>query len=836
MADKTQVPVLLDKGLDLTTPPLAVEPGSLVDCLNYEMVADAGYKRIDGYERFDGYPNGAVYNYYVATITADVPANQSSIIPGCLISRPLSAPSGAIVVGTTPTDDVGIIVATGLNGANSYAYVPYDESSVLINGQSVTIKTAGGVTFTGTVTNAVTGKSLNPTPSQYISNLRSYASFIRGLVTSAPASIAGMWWFGENLYLAVNASKMTYPSAPAYNPPSAGTLVRYKGITYRVLTSVFGASSTTFYVMPVGTSTTNNNDITEIDSSDTTVTVLSAAQPAALTSDTALAYVVKCKGVADSTTRGYAGLNMAVRIPFDAGTYSSETVPINVSVIVRNSGGTVSRNGRLEKIIKSTGTYAAGNATGYAFVTLTGGAVGGSDIKDNYEIWYNGARLATVNAATSGLIGGVNLAGTGNLDYNNTRYQTITANFYGDTNRRTVYGATGTSRGFWATGDAFGNIWTQEDAALDLPKYVAYHNGRLAFGFDGGSVQESVVGEPLDFSGSLGAFEVATGDKLTGLLELPGDALVAFGKNSIRRIEGQGNMTTISSHSGCYDYTAVLVGQDAMFCGPNGISTLQQSQAYGDFIGVRVSSKISKWLRNRMSVDNQGFETGGVAMAYQVRSKNQYRLVLKNGDQVVVTATSDGYKIMLINYGLTGQIRVPYAWSSAISDSGVERVHVTWDYNLAAAGIRGSVSTLPSRQLAYELGQGWGFDGVTFKHYFDLSWLFPTNGTTAVGVERMRAFGTGYGQSSVTVASAGIETDFDQVYQTTTQDLSLPATPVILRDTEGQFTNIVDLANWGLGIKLRIQGSQAENLTTIEPYHTYQVLVLTLRTEGVPDA
>ena len=44
------VPVALDQGLDTTAPPLMAKPGTLIDCLNYEMTNHVGYRRIDGYE------------------------------------------------------------------------------------------------------------------------------------------------------------------------------------------------------------------------------------------------------------------------------------------------------------------------------------------------------------------------------------------------------------------------------------------------------------------------------------------------------------------------------------------------------------------------------------------------------------------------------------------------------------------------------------------------------------------------------------------------------------------------------------------------------------------
>ncbi|MCV0395478.1 MAG: hypothetical protein K5872_22280 [Rhizobiaceae bacterium] len=47
--------VLLRGGLDLVTPPVAMDPGKCIAALNYEPEAD-GYRRIGGYERFDGRP------------------------------------------------------------------------------------------------------------------------------------------------------------------------------------------------------------------------------------------------------------------------------------------------------------------------------------------------------------------------------------------------------------------------------------------------------------------------------------------------------------------------------------------------------------------------------------------------------------------------------------------------------------------------------------------------------------------------------------------------------------------------------------------------------------
>ena len=48
----------LGQGLEITEDKLRVAPGTLQDCLNYEVAYHAGYRRIDGFLRFDGRPEG----------------------------------------------------------------------------------------------------------------------------------------------------------------------------------------------------------------------------------------------------------------------------------------------------------------------------------------------------------------------------------------------------------------------------------------------------------------------------------------------------------------------------------------------------------------------------------------------------------------------------------------------------------------------------------------------------------------------------------------------------------------------------------------------------------
>lgn len=140
-------------------------------------------------------------------------------------------------------------------------------------------------------------------------------------------------------------------------------------------------------------------------------------------------------------------------------------------------------------------------------------------------------------------------------------------------------------------------------------------------------------------------------------------------------------------------------------------------------------------------------------------------------------------------------------------------------------------------KLVYELDAGWGFDGATFDHYFETAHIFSDNSASNIGVEKVRMYGKSYGLASLDLAAAGIETDFSQEYHSELKDLSLPPyAPAKWNPLMKDATVVVDHANWGLGIKMRVKGTQQKNLTSTEPSHVCQVLVLHVRAQGAQDA
>lgn len=227
---------------------------------------------------------------------------------------------------------------------------------------------------------------------------------------------------------------------------------------------------------------------------------------------------------------------------------------------------------------------------------------------------------------------------------NRSRYQFITENFYGDPELNSMYGVHGLERAFAYNGEYFYKIYTQADPVKDSPRSVANHHKHLALGFNGGRVDISVVGEPYNFDGAMGASSWAFGDKVAGLLPLSGTILGVFGAKSIWGVSGTtvDNFATqvVSPNIGAIEYTICDMGFP-VYANAYGIYTLSQTQQYGDYLGQPMSRDISPWLRPRLL--RKATSDKEVVCAFPVRSKNQYRLCFSDG--YVSTMTLNGQQM-----------------------------------------------------------------------------------------------------------------------------------------------------------------------------------------------
>lgn len=232
---------------------------------------------------------------------------------------------------------------------------------------------------------------------------------------------------------------------------------------------------------------------------------------------------------------------------------------------------------------------------------------------------------------------------------NRSRYLFITTNFYGDLDLNSIYGVNGVGRAFAFNGEDFYKIATTPEADKDQPRHVANHQGHLALGFGEGRVDISVVGQPYNFDGKLGASSWAIGDKVTGLLPLTGTILGVFGSKSVWGISGTTvdnfSTQTVSPNIGAVEYTVTDMG-NPVYANAYGIYTLSQTQQYGDYLGTPMSQDISPWLRPRLV--RKISSNKEVVAAWPVRSKNQYRLAFSDG--YVLSMTLNGQTVPTFSF------------------------------------------------------------------------------------------------------------------------------------------------------------------------------------------
>jgi hypothetical protein len=428
-----------------------------------------------------------------------------------------------------------------------------------------------------------------------------------------------------------------------------------------------------------------------------------------------------------------------------------------------------------------------------------------------------------------------------------SRYQFITANFFAREDWDGFYGVSGAGKAFsFAAFDADNDGDEEQYVQFittntivpdeDKPRHVAFHQYHLALGYRDGTVRFSVPGEPENFDGLAGAAEVGVGDRVTGLLGMRGKALGVFCDGSIYTILGDSaetfNVEVLSPYSGAIEYTVVDNGGQPLYCDYRGISTLEQSQRYGNFVGYRISQKVTPWLLPRMTRADNLFEVNnaaGVVCAVPVRSKNQYRIFFRDGFFLIYTAMPDGSGAFTYGQYYLNEDRddyfVPICHSSQVDNDGKERIHMA--HYSPKSGISASAS-----KYVYEFENGLGFDGSWYEAFFDTAFSYkdPFKDNT---IRKIRADGLtrGYGPYTITVAK-----DYDEdSYSSTLIPLSLPRNPGATPTTDYKpATTMANVAKEGRCLSFRV--SRDEDQKTLVPPTVFQVLLVQYQSGGKRDA
>jgi hypothetical protein len=412
-----------------------------------------------------------------------------------------------------------------------------------------------------------------------------------------------------------------------------------------------------------------------------------------------------------------------------------------------------------------------------------------------------------------------------------SRYQFITANFYGQEDFEAIYGVSGAGRAFTYDGFYFSRIYTQADDSKDKPRHVAFHQFHLALGFRAGVVDLSVTGQPSNFDGVAGATEITTGDPVTGFARMPGTTLGIFCKDSIQGLIGTSidnfSLSVLSPYEGAIEYTTIDSGNSKpLYCSYKGISIFDQTAAYGDFAGQRLSYPVTPFLAPRLqgtvSPINSIGASAGPVVAIACRTKSQYRLYFEDGYCLTMTlAGSDQIPMFTIQaaglYDEDGVFEgyiVPRAESSFIDSSGAERIHIA----------HYSTSVPLDIYYVYELERSWTFDGngipayvISNENFYNILFDFDN-------IRKLRLHGVSLGYAPIRVRVAkNYDTNEDTLIEgREAVDVSLPTKPDLTMSSDyNPHTSMGNMATRGRSFSMRFTSYDISNQpdTTKDPVY-----------------
>jgi hypothetical protein len=177
-----------------------------------------------------------------------------------------------------------------------------------------------------------------------------------------------------------------------------------------------------------------------------------------------------------------------------------------------------------------------------------------------------------------------------------------------------------------------------------FPKYCVEFNNRLFLGYEDGRVFFSAVGDPTDFDGVNGAGEIYYESPITGFVVTPGDALAIFCEDNIHTLQSLSTVEADSSgvlesiykfqskvfsnRSGSLPYTQERVLGKIIYMDDRGVTSLSQSDVFGDFDMASVSKNVQGALLSRKNL---------TTCSVVNREKNQYRLFFSDSTGYIFT-------------------------------------------------------------------------------------------------------------------------------------------------------------------------------------------------------
>ena len=320
------------------------------------------------------------------------------------------------------------------------------------------------------------------------------------------------------------------------------------------------------------------------------------------------------------------------------------------------------------------------NDTVYAFRNATGGA--------------SAKMYEATGAGWSEVTTGVTLDPDGRYEFDNY-------NFYASSSSVRMYGVDGVNDPFMYDGTTFTQLSVDGMTSL-APQHVKAHSNHLFLSYEEGQWVHSGIGDPTDWDAATGgAGAGGSGDDIVGMKTTVGGALAIFMRNRVGMLYGSSqadwsgkDLRNQSEGSGAYAKSMQTIGNDIIYLDDRGLTTIQQSQAFGNFASSTIDQQIKEFILYRKA---------NVVGSCLVRQYNEYWLFLdhENGTEVITLTIGDR--------GLEGFGRLLYPFTtncvvSAEDGNGNEQIFVG-----------------ASDGFVYQLEVGDSFDGSDIEAYFKLA-------------------------------------------------------------------------------------------------------------------
>lgn len=400
-----------------------------------------------------------------------------------------------------------------------------------------------------------------------------------------------------------------------------------------------------------------------------------------------------------SSSTGWQAVTLYNEVSFTAG---GTTEPAEGSTLTQGAN-----TATIKRVVLTSGTWAGSTAAGRLIVT--------TPAPGNFAA--GAATVGAIGLTLSGAQTAITLTPGGS-------YECIVANFGGSVNTNRIYGADGVNRGFEFDGTVYVPITT--GMTTDTPTHVHEHKKQLFFSF-GASVQHAAPGTPYIWSVVLGASEIGMGDTVTGFQTQPGSettgAMTIFTRNRTSILYGTGvsnwQLIEYRKELGAHAHSIQDIGQ-TLFMDDQGITSLNTSQAFGNFSHQALSARIKTWLNGKRTK---------ITDSCVSRDKSQYRLFFSDGYALFFTFSKKGGMM---------QVQFPHP--------------VTCVYSSEEADGSETIFFGSTNGMVYQMERGTSFDGDAIVHNLYLVWDWLKSAQLLKRFHRasLEVSGDGYAEFSFT--------------------------------------------------------------------------------------